>query len=114
MEAKQPPSRPIIDPVGETNSAVTASLTSNGTASPVPRHTNPVESTCSHAEMRCRSIGRHSYPSDTTCNRFRLQAKHTNTHSPAAPAIPLSENCRNPNTSLMTPITGSTVHFRSR
>ena len=51
-----------------------------------------VEITCSHAKLRCLPFDRRSYPRDTTCNRFRLHAKHTSTHSPAAPAMPRSEN----------------------
>src|SRR5918997_920958 len=66
------------------------------------------------AELLRLLEGRRSYPTDSTCSRFRLHAKQTRTHSPAAPATPLSENCLNPSTSLITPITGSTGHFRSR
>jgi hypothetical protein len=48
------------------------------------------------------------------CRRFRLKAKHTNPHSPAAATRPRRENWRKPRTSLMMPMTGSTVHFRKR
>ncbi len=49
-----------------------------------------------------------------TGSRFRLKAKHTKHHSPAAAAKPRKENWRKPSTSLMMPMTGSTVHLRRR
>ena len=55
-----------------------------------------------------------SYPTVSRCSRFRSKAKHTKHHSPAAASSPRNENWRKPNTSFTIPITGSTVHFRSR
>ncbi len=55
-----------------------------------------------------------TYPIVRLCKRFRSKAKHTKHHSPLAAAAPRSENWRKPSTSLMLPITGSTVHLRSR
>jgi hypothetical protein len=55
-----------------------------------------------------------TYPMLRLCKRFRSKAKHTKHHSPPAAASPRSENWRKPSTSFTIPITGSTVHFRSR
>ncbi len=55
----------------------------------------------------------HSDARDRVCNRLQLNAKQTRHHSPAAAARPRSENCRNPNTSFMIPMTGSTVLLRA-
>jgi hypothetical protein len=52
------------------------------------------------------------YAQDKVWNRLRLKAKQTKHHSPAA-AVPRKENWRKPRTSLMIPITGSTVHLRA-
>ena len=61
-----------------------------------------------------RAVAGRSYPIVRLCKRFRSKAKHTKHHSPPAAASPRSENCRKPSTSFTIPITGSTVHFRSR
>src|SRR5260221_14575223 len=55
-----------------------------------------------------------SYAQDNVWKRLRLKAKQTRHHSPAAAAVPRKENWRKPRTSLMIPITGSTVHLRDR
>jgi hypothetical protein len=55
-----------------------------------------------------------AYPIIRTCSRLRLKARQTRHHSPAADANPRKENWRKPMTSLMMPMTGSTVHLRSR
>src|SRR6266571_4285157 len=53
------------------------------------------------------------YAQDKVWKRLRLNAKQTRYHSPAAAEIPRKENWRKPSTSLMMPITGSTVHLRA-
>src|SRR5204863_157210 len=53
-----------------------------------------------------------TYPSSRVCNRESANAKQTRHHSPAAAFSPRNENWRNPSTSLIIPITGSTVHLR--
>ena len=52
------------------------------------------------------------YMQDKIWKRLRLKAKQTRHHSPAA-WTPRKENWRKPSTSLMIPITGSTVHVRA-
>jgi hypothetical protein len=54
-----------------------------------------------------------SYAFDKVWKRLRLKAKQTRLHSPAAAYSPRNENWRKPNTSLIIPITGSTVHLRA-
>ena len=53
------------------------------------------------------------YAQDKVWKRLRLNAKQIRHHSPAAAAVPRKENWRKPSTSLMIPITGSTVHLRA-
>src|SRR5438105_12174276 len=53
------------------------------------------------------------YAQDKVWKRLRLKAKQTRHHSPAAAESPRKENWRKPSTSLMMPITGSTVHLRA-
>ena len=53
------------------------------------------------------------YAQDNVWKRLRLKAKQTKHHSPAAAAVPRKENWRKPSTSLMIPITGSTVYLRA-
>ena len=53
------------------------------------------------------------YTQDKIWKRLRLKAKQTRHHSPAAACTPRKENWRKPSTSLMIPITGSTVHLRA-
>jgi len=70
------------------------------------------------AFRRCFSGSRRAETSPhaghNTWRRFRLKAKQTKHHSPVAALKPRNENCRNPKTSLIMPITGSTVHLRNR
>jgi hypothetical protein len=53
------------------------------------------------------------YAQDKVWKRLRLKAKQTRHHSPDAAVAPRKENWRKPRTSLMIPITGSTVHLRA-
>src|SRR6266567_3365698 len=53
------------------------------------------------------------YTAHKVWKRLRLKAKQTRHHSPAAASSPRKENWRKPSTSLMMPITGSTVHLRA-
>src|SRR5437588_11479191 len=53
------------------------------------------------------------YAQDKVWKRLRLKAQRTRRHSPAAAEIPGTENWRKPGTSLMMPITGSTVRLRA-
>src|SRR5258708_2468508 len=68
-------------------------------------------------EMVAQGPGRRPPPAryapDKVWKRLRLKAKQTKHHSPAAAWIPRKENWRKPSTSLMMPITGSTVHLRA-
>src|SRR3990172_6575985 len=63
------------------------------------------------AFRRCFSGSRRAETSPhaghNTWRRFRLKAKQTKHHSPVAALKPRNENCRNPKTSLIMPITGS-------
>ena len=53
----------------------------------------------------------HTYPCKT-CRRLTSKAKQTRFHSPSTFLWPRKENWRKPSTSLIIPITGSTVHLR--
>ena len=63
--------------------------------------------------MVWKGVPIHYYTQDKVWKRLRLKAKQTRHHSPAAAAVPRKENWRKPRTSLMIPITGSTVHLRA-
>ena len=63
---------------------------------------------------RAASMSLHlRYTPDKVWKRLRLKAKQTRHHSHAAASSPRKENWRKPSTSLMMPITGSTVHVRA-
>ena len=55
----------------------------------------------------------HRAPLQSTRKCLRFQARQTSDHSPAAAPCPRKENWRKPRTSLMMPITGSTVDLRA-